>query len=81
MRVVRESSIEGIRISLFEWNNKFILKFELGNLEQTYKIPAMEVLEEKDLDSLMEGAFFTKGLMKCTNHFKMLQKISKFVLI
>ncbi|WP_339922365.1 hypothetical protein [uncultured Cyclobacterium sp.] len=58
MRVVRESSKEGIRISLFEWNNKYILKFEAGNLEQTYKVPAMDVLEEKDLDTLTEGDFY-----------------------
>ncbi|MBD3627193.1 hypothetical protein [Cyclobacterium sp.] len=60
MRVVREISKEGIRISLFDWNNKYLLKFDSGMVEQTFKVPAMDVLDEKDLDQLLEGSFFDK---------------------
>ncbi|EPR70539.1 hypothetical protein [Cyclobacterium qasimii] len=77
MRVVRESSKEGIRISLFEWNNKFILKFEAGNLEQTYKVPAMDVLEEKDLDTLMEGDFYQEVKKRFDEMHQSLQNATK----
>ncbi|MFO7822542.1 MAG: hypothetical protein R6V72_01295 [Cyclobacterium sp.] len=58
MRVVRETSKEGIRISLFDWNNKYLLKFDSGMAEQTFKVPAIDVLDEKDFDQLFEGQFF-----------------------
>lgn len=60
MRVVKEFVQEGIRISIFSWNNKYLLKFELGPMEQTFKIPEMDVLEESDLNSFLEGEFFEK---------------------
>lgn len=58
MRVVKEFSKQDIRISIFNWNNKYILKFEFGPMEQTYKIPEMDVYEENDLERFCEGTFF-----------------------
>ena len=60
MRVVKELIREEVRISIFSWNNKYILKFELGPLEQTFKLSEMDVLEEAELDSFLEGVFFEK---------------------
>jgi len=60
MRVVKELTREEVRISIFSWNNKYILKFELGPMEQTFKLSEMDVLEEKELDSFLEGDFFEK---------------------
>jgi hypothetical protein len=60
MRVVKELIREEMRISIFSWNNKYILKFELGPMEQTFKIPELDVLEESDLDVFLEGEFFEK---------------------
>lgn len=58
MRVVREFVKDSVRISVFSWNNKYLIKFELGALEQTFKVSEMDVLEEKDLESFYEGLFF-----------------------
>jgi hypothetical protein len=60
MRVVKELTKGEVRISIFSWNNKYILKFELGPMEQTFKLSETEVLEEADLDSFLEGDFFEK---------------------
>ncbi|HSF54347.1 MAG TPA: hypothetical protein VLA71_11365 [Algoriphagus sp.] len=60
MRVVKELIQEEVRISIFSWNNKYILKFELGPMEQTFKLSEMDVLEESDLDSFLTGEFFEK---------------------
>ncbi|WP_026966069.1 hypothetical protein [Algoriphagus terrigena] len=60
MRVVKELTREEVRISIFSWNNKYILKFELGPMEQTFKLSEMDVLEEKELDSFLGGDFFEK---------------------
>jgi len=60
MRVVQEFTQEDIRVSVFSWNNKYILKFELGPMEQTFKISEMDVLEETDLKNFWTGDFFEK---------------------
>ena len=60
MRVVKELIREEVRISIFSWNNKYILKFELGPMEQTFKLSETDVLEEQDLDQFFEGEFFEK---------------------
>lgn len=57
MRVVREFSKDGIRLSIFSWNNKYLVKYELGPMEQTFKIPEMDVLDEADLEVFFEGDF------------------------
>lgn len=58
MRVVKELVQEGVRVSIFSWNNKYILKFEQGPFEQTFKLSEMDILEESDLDSFLAGDFF-----------------------
>ncbi|WPR76812.1 hypothetical protein [Algoriphagus sp. NG3] len=60
MRVVKEFSQEDIRISIFSWNNKYIIKFELGPMEQTFKLPETDVLDENDLKAFWTGDFFEK---------------------
>ncbi|MFL0684822.1 hypothetical protein CLV31_11037 [Algoriphagus aquaeductus] len=58
MRVVKELVREEIRVSIFSWNNKYIIKYELGPMEQTFKLSEMDVLEESELDAFLEGSFF-----------------------
>ncbi|MEY2704749.1 MAG: hypothetical protein RL407_811 [Bacteroidota bacterium] len=60
MRVVRELVKEGIRVSIFSWNSKYILKFELGPMEQTFKLGETDILEETELNGFLEGEFFEK---------------------
>lgn len=58
MRVVKEFSKDGIRISVLNWNNKYLMKYELGPMEQTFKISETDILEEGDLDAFTDGIFF-----------------------
>jgi hypothetical protein len=60
MRVIKEFTLEEIRISVFSWNNKYILKYELGPMEQTFKVSEMDILEESDLDVFLGGDFFER---------------------
>jgi hypothetical protein len=66
MRVVKEFVQEEIRISVFSWNNKYILKYELGPMEQTFKVSEMDVLEESDLESFWSGEFFNQVKIRFT---------------
>ncbi|WP_186756413.1 hypothetical protein [Echinicola salinicaeni] len=58
MRVLKEFTEKDIRISVFSWNNKYLIKYEQGLIEQTFKVNEMDILEESDLD-----AFFTADFL------------------
>ncbi len=57
MRVVKEVTLGEIRVSIFSWNSKYIFKYELGPMEQTFKVSETEILEESELDGFLEGNF------------------------
>ncbi|OAQ38166.1 hypothetical protein A5893_15315 [Pedobacter psychrophilus] len=44
MRIVAELPHPDCKITIFSMNNKFIIKFEQGNLEQTFKLAEMDIL-------------------------------------
>jgi hypothetical protein len=64
MRVVKEFVKNEIRISVFSWNNKYLIKFEQGPMEQTFKIPETDILEESDLDQFYDGDFFEEVIQR-----------------
>ncbi|MFD2146852.1 hypothetical protein [Mucilaginibacter antarcticus] len=45
MRVVAELPHPDFKITIFSMNQKFIVKMERGILEQTYKIPEMDLTD------------------------------------
>jgi hypothetical protein len=57
MRVVKEVTLGEIRVSVFSWNSKYIFKYELGPMEQTFKVSETDILEESELDGFLEGEF------------------------
>jgi len=57
MRVVKEVTLGEIRVSIFSWNSKYIFKYELGPMEQTFKVSEMDILEEAELSGFLEGEF------------------------
>lgn len=52
------------KITLFAWNNKYIVKIEQGMLEQTYKVSELEVLGENDVCEMVSEAFLEKVLQR-----------------
>ena len=57
MRVVKEVTLGEIRVSIFSWNSKYIFKYELGPMEQTFKVSETEIFVESDLDGFLEAEF------------------------
>jgi len=45
MRIIAELPHPDFKISILNMNNKFIVKMEQGNLEQTYKIAEADLLD------------------------------------
>jgi hypothetical protein len=55
MRVVGEIQNPDCKITIFSWNNKYLVKMERGLIEQTYKVPEMEVTGDEDIQKIVDS--------------------------
>jgi hypothetical protein len=60
MRVIGEVEHSEMKITIFHWNNKYLVKFEQGFLEQTYKVSEMDIIDEAELRSILNTEFLEK---------------------
>jgi len=61
MRVIKEVTLSSsIKCTLFSWNGKYLIKLEQGNLEQTYKIPEIDVSGLMEIETLISSADFSE---------------------
>lgn len=64
MRVIGEIPHPACKITLFHWNNRFIVKLEQGLLEQTFKIQEYDLSSEADLKTLVSEDFVRDALVR-----------------
>jgi hypothetical protein len=64
MRVIGELPNKFCKISLFQWNEKYLVKFELGLYEQTFKVDEYEVADVEELKSLISEEFIKKVMQR-----------------
>ena len=62
MRIVGEIPHDVCKITLFSWNNRYLIKVELGLLEQTYKVNQFDIGSEADLFKLVDESFISDAL-------------------
>ncbi len=62
MRVVGEISHSECKITIFAWNNRFLIKLERGFLEQTFKINEYDVSGENELKMIIDEPFIQEAL-------------------
>lgn len=62
MKIVGDIPHPHCRISLFEWNNRFLVKIEQGELEQTFKIDQYSVDGPEALKKLITREFIDETL-------------------
>lgn len=62
MRIVGEIPHPDCRITLFHWNNRYLIKLERARLEQTFKIEEYELENESDLRSLLSADFIKESI-------------------
>lgn len=60
MRYIKDIENPHCKAQLYSFNNKFILKFEIGMLEQSYKFSELDVSTHEEIEELMDVTFFTK---------------------
>jgi hypothetical protein len=62
MRVVKEIPHGACKITIYSWNNKYLMKLEQGMLEQTYKIPELDLTSEDELLMILDETFLAKAI-------------------
>lgn len=63
MHFIKEIPHENMRISLFEWNSKYILKFETPQLEQSYKFSVLDFSGQNEIEELASSSSFQNFVM------------------
>jgi hypothetical protein len=57
MRLVLEIPHPDFKITIFSWNNRYLIKLEQGLLEQTFKIAEFDLTSESELPSVLDAEF------------------------
>ncbi len=74
MRVVKSYVIRDININIFEFNLKYLIKFEFQDMEQTYKVDMLEVSSVDDVIDKINASYIDE-IMK--NFIIMKDQLSK----
>ena len=64
MRVVAEIPNQNLKITIFSWNGKYLLKFEKGMYEQTYKISEMDINGDDEIKQIANDPEFVAEAME-----------------
>jgi hypothetical protein len=64
MRVIGEIQHADCKITLFQWNNRYLIKLEKGLLEQTFKINQFDLASENDLHSVVTDEFIQTAMAR-----------------
>jgi hypothetical protein len=60
MKFIKKIPNVDVDISLYEWNQKYIVKFEMFGIEQTYKVNILEVDAYEDVEEAISPEFIDK---------------------
>lgn len=64
MRTITEIHHPKCRISVFLWNQKYLVKLEQDGLEQTFKLNQFDVLSEDKLKEMINEEFIESALKR-----------------
>ena len=64
MRLVKQIPHERYLIQIHQYNGKYILKIELGQFEQLFKISEMDLTNLDDLEKMIQGEFLSNSLKR-----------------
>lgn len=66
MRVIEEIPHPQLKITIFSWNEKYILKVEAGQYEQSYKISELDVVGVDEVKEMITPEFLEKVMTRFT---------------
>lgn len=77
MRIIGEIPHPQCKITLFHWNNRYLIKLEKGYLEQTFKVDQFELTREDDLNEMVNEIFIQEALIRFNSMEESLMKSLK----
>ena len=73
MRVVKEITDKPFKVTIFSWNEKYLIKLEDGSFEQTFKVSVFDFLEE-ELEALLNDTFMEEAQARFSDMAMSLKK-------
>jgi hypothetical protein len=67
-----------IAISVFQMNDKYIVKLEAGNMEQAFKFLVSDVKTVENIDKMMDEKFITKAIERFNDMHLAMKEMSNF---
>jgi hypothetical protein len=64
MRVVGEIPHSDCKITIFSWNNRYLIKLEQGLLEQTFKVNEFDISGESELYRIVDQPFIEEAIQR-----------------
>jgi hypothetical protein len=62
MRILKEIPHQDYKITLYAWNNRYIIKIEQDFLEQTFKVNQFDVAGDEEIEKLLDKPFIAEAL-------------------
>ncbi|MBS1488628.1 MAG: hypothetical protein JST43_13670 [Bacteroidetes bacterium] len=64
MRIVGEIPHPEIKITIFSWNNRYLIKLEAGWLEQTFKLQEYDVASDEEVKKIVSNEFIQQAIVR-----------------
>lgn len=64
MRLIKDIPHERYKIQIFQYNSKYIVKIELGQFEQTFKIGETDVTGLDEVERMITPELLTNALQR-----------------
>jgi hypothetical protein len=79
MRVVGEIPHPELKITIFHWNNRYLIKLEAGPFEQTFKIEEYDLSSEEEIKSIVNEEFIQQSIIRFNDMAKSLAQATQFL--
>jgi hypothetical protein len=79
MRVIGEIPHPEIKITVFHWNNRYLIKLEAGPFEQTFKIEEYDLASEEEVKKIVSEAFIQQAIARFNGMAQSLQQATHFL--
>jgi len=79
MRVVGEIPHPELKITIFHWNNRYLIKLEAGPFEQTFKIEEYDLSSEEEIKSIVNEEFIQQSINRFNDMAKSLAQATQFL--
>ena len=79
MRVVGEIPHPDVKITIFNWNNRYLIKLEAGPFEQTFKLEEYDISSEGELKEIVNETFIQQSIERFNSMAQSLRQATQFL--